>query len=48
MPNDWDLEKVATLLMWSGSEVTHAILGNRALTDSKMSMLNCMVGARPR
>ena len=43
MPNDWDLEKVATLLMWSGSEVTHAILGNRALTDSKMSVLILLV-----
>ena len=44
MPRDWDLEKVATLLMWSGSEVTHAILGNRAL-NSEMSVLILLVYA---
>ena len=50
MPRDWDLESYsadatllgATLLMWSGSEVTHTILGNRAL---RMSVLNRWVYA---
>ena len=38
MPNtDWCSEMAATLLMWSGSEVTHAILGNRVLNYSYMS-----------
>ena len=31
MPMAWCLEKVATLLMMSGTEVTHAVLGNRAV-----------------
>ena len=45
MPMDWCIEKVATLLMWSGCEVTQAILGNRAL-NSKMSVeLNMFVYA---
>ena len=28
MPMEWSHEKVATLLMWSGTEVTQVVLGN--------------------
>ena len=44
MPMDWCVEKRATLLVWSGTEVTHAILGNWAL-NSKMSVHTLLVSA---
>ena len=45
MPMDWCIEKVTTLLMWSGSEVAQAVLGNRALNTKMSSELNMFVYA---
>ena len=34
MPTEWYVEKAATMLMWSGTEVTQAILGNGVINGN--------------
>ena len=43
MPMEWCVEKVATLLMWSGTEVAQAVLGNRAISGKGKGDLNMIL-----
>ena len=37
MPTEWYDEKVATLLMWSGTKVPQVILGNIPITEEDIN-----------
>ena len=39
---DWSIDKAATLLMWSGSEVTQAILGNMRLHSELIKHIHAL------